>query len=658
MDLTARYAAVRGRVVGREREMRLVLAALAAGRHLLLEGPPGTSKSTILRRLTEVEAIPFHLVEGNADLTPAKLIGHFSPAETLREGYRPEAFAHGPLPRAMREGGYLYLEEMNRVPEDTLNVLISAMAERELVIPRVGKVVAHEDFRVIAAMNPFDNIGTGRLSSALTDRLCRVTMDYQSEAEERAIVAREAAGVDDFLRKVAVRTARLSRGHEDLRAGASVRAAIDFALIGDRLAQLLEAGFVLGLRQQSAEATGHLVDAANAALAVKILVRQASKRKDEDIVAELARQALAEIASEENPGEAGGADGQGTGEGAPPPAGGGPPGMQGALGHRAGVTPPHSELAQGEVITGEEALRRTNQKAGDRMMHGVKAQYPQHAAALEDAEELSDLESVVEGEELPFDLLGELAQLHDRPELRALARRLALELVIREARRDEGRRTARGRLTRTRGGEGELDLDRTLEALLELPAGPASARDDDLWTIERRARPRSYALMLDISGSMKGAKVFHAALALAALALRAGDDPLAVIAFWRDAAVLQPIEGGKEPAALLGQLLALRGRGLTNLGLALEAGLDELARAPTEDRIGILFSDGLQTAGDPAAEVAAAYATLHVVGISGAPEAAQACEHLAQVGGGRCALLHELGGGVASIPEAINLCLA
>src|SRR5512143_3016701 len=129
------YRAAQAEVVGRERELTSILAALSAGRDLLLEGPPGTSKSTILRAITRHYGIPLVMVEGNADLTPAKLIGYHNPAAVVQHGYRPEDFVPGPLPDAMQRGGFLYIEEFNRVPEDTLNALLTAMAERELTVP-------------------------------------------------------------------------------------------------------------------------------------------------------------------------------------------------------------------------------------------------------------------------------------------------------------------------------------------------------------------------------------------------------------------------------------------------------------------------------------------------------------------------------------------
>ena len=116
-----------------------MLAAVAAGRDLLLEGPPGTSQETMLRAITAEWGIPLVFVEGNADLTPAKLIGHHNPARVLREDYSADNFVDGPLLEAMRGGGFLYIEEFNRAPEDTLNTLLTAMAEREVAVPRVGR---------------------------------------------------------------------------------------------------------------------------------------------------------------------------------------------------------------------------------------------------------------------------------------------------------------------------------------------------------------------------------------------------------------------------------------------------------------------------------------------------------------------------------------
>jgi MoxR-like ATPase len=78
-------------VVGRRRELELVRAALASGAHILLEGPPGSGKSTLLRQVAASRHTEFVLVEGSAELTPARLIGSFDPALVLEQGHRVRA---------------------------------------------------------------------------------------------------------------------------------------------------------------------------------------------------------------------------------------------------------------------------------------------------------------------------------------------------------------------------------------------------------------------------------------------------------------------------------------------------------------------------------------------------------------------------------------
>lgn len=237
-DVRTRIAS---RIVGRERELELALAAVGSGRDLVLEGPPGTSKTTMLQAITTEWGIPLLFVEGNADLTPAKLVGHHNPARVLREDYSADNFVAGPLAEAMRQGGFLYIEEFNRAPEDTLNTLLTAMADRRIEVPRVGTIRAEPTFRVIASMNPYDNVGTTRLSTSVNDRLNRIVVTYQDADSEESIVAlRTGLDADPVARIVrdAVAVTRATRQHLDVRQGSSVRGAIDCTLVTQELVEL------------------------------------------------------------------------------------------------------------------------------------------------------------------------------------------------------------------------------------------------------------------------------------------------------------------------------------------------------------------------------------------------------------------------------------
>ena len=288
VTLAAAYQRVAAHLVGRERELTLTLAAVAAGRDLILEGPPGTSKSTLLRAITAEWGIPLVFVEGNADLTPAKLIGHHNPARVLREDYSPDNFVDGPLLEAMRAGGFLYIEEFNRAPEDTLNALLTAMAERQIAVPTAGLVRAAATFRVVASMNPYDNVGTTRLSTSVHDRICRLAIGYQDAAAERDIVALRAplpgmaAALYARLVSDAVTVTRATREHPDIRQGSSVRGAIDLTLVAGQLLDLR------GVHEETAESYPELVyDAMVVALSGRIFLDETVEETPEAVLRQI-----------------------------------------------------------------------------------------------------------------------------------------------------------------------------------------------------------------------------------------------------------------------------------------------------------------------------------------------------------------------------------
>jgi len=269
-------------VVGLRREAQVLGVALRAGCHTVLDGPPGTGKSTLLRAIAASSGRGVQFVEGNAELTPARLIGHHDPALVLDGGYTPQAWTDGPLATAMRAGELLYLEELNRIPEETLNVLITAMAEREIAIPRVGRVLAADGFVLVAAMNPFDTIGTARVSQAIADRMCRIAIGYL-DAEQEHEVVRTQTGVGGEVVQVAVSIARGSRLHAAVRMGSSVRGAIDMVKLADGLATA---------RGATALERELLLDAAIAAMSGRIRVHEDQGRSVEEVITELLDAAL------------------------------------------------------------------------------------------------------------------------------------------------------------------------------------------------------------------------------------------------------------------------------------------------------------------------------------------------------------------------------
>jgi len=271
------YKQLYKKIVGREKELASIIAAINCGRHVLLEGPPGTSKSTILRTITKLLGLPMFIIEGNVDLTPAKLVGYFNPGKVLKDNYDPEYFEKGPLTMAMEEGGILYIEEFNRMPPDVANVLITPMEEGELNIPRYGQVMAKNNFTVVATQNPYDDVGTVRISRAFMDRICRIALDYQPEDEEIEIVRRLSASTDERLIQWAVKLVRQSRRHDDIKMGASVRAAHDIVALCE------------SLRKTGLLTEENIREAVLMSLSSKIWLSEMTTKKPEQVIGEILR---------------------------------------------------------------------------------------------------------------------------------------------------------------------------------------------------------------------------------------------------------------------------------------------------------------------------------------------------------------------------------
>jgi MoxR-like ATPase len=548
-------------LVGREREIDLVLGAVTAGRDILLEGPPGTSKSTLLRAVTSSWGVPFLLVEGNADLTPSKLVGHHNPARVLLEDYSHDNFVPGPLVQAMVSGGFLYIEELNRAPEDTLNTLLAAMAERRIALPRVGTVVAEPTFRVMASMNPFDNVGTARISASVYDRWCRLTVGYQSVAEEERIVAVRTGSTDQRLIADAVALTRTTRTHPSLRRGSSVRGAIDLVAVAGSLA-VLHPPPASGTDEDRERAyRNRVLDAAYVALSARVGVEETVDATPESVIKEIwedhfillphraakgPRRIVVENAiTFTNPG----AD----------PSTFLLPQLQPLARKPKQLDALPSLFCSGGKSPTVLSLGGPDRLPGDidlELLLGAGAAGP---VVTDETAEVRPLD----------DLFEEPSREH--AEVRAMAERIGQRLSIRRSRHDHSATRGIGALESVpyRYGSDDIDLDRTIEVLAERPA----PEDTDIVVRERMRTKRAVVLLVDVSGSMRGEKVKMTAATVGALAADLVHDDLAVVAFWKDAALIKPLDGFKPHGRVLVELLSIPAKGITNLHFSLTVGI-------------------------------------------------------------------------------------
>jgi len=673
-------------VIGLRREREVLTVALQAARHVVLEGPPGTGKSTLLRSIARDLGQAVVFVEGNAELTPARLVGQYDPAQVLADGYLPSSFADGPLLQAMRTGALLYLEEFNRVPEETLNVLITVLTEGEIAVPRLGLVRADPKFRLIAAMNPFDAIGTARVSQAIADRICRVVLGYQDEAAERAIVRAVTGGTGtggtgtgrtgtgragtgstgtsglDVV-PFAVAFTRATRSHRDVRMGASVRGAIDLVLLIDGLAEL---------RGEARMSRPTARDAGYAALSGRIRMADGSDRSPESVLDEILGELWPEEAAEPalRPAEGQHEDAAGS-AGEPRAAGLGPAARDrqqpDGQGKADGPPRPAGQQESRSSLRRDRhsgPARRTVSRAELAGRHAAFADVSPEAGQL-DAGALSAL--LADDPDAAAALLADLSQATDAA-LRAVARQLATRIFIQLG--AAGEQPARGprRMSSVLRGDGDLDLERTLDRL----AGAWPPRAEDLVTRSWQARRRTVCLLVDSSGSMSGTSLAMAAVATASVLLAAdGRLDTGALAFSGGVTVLQPPGTRRSPEQVVGRLLGLRGHGLTDLAAALRAAAAQLAAAGSSaaragrgagagggaqgERCVVLLSDCVSTAGgDPAAALAGIdrLDVLCPVPPDRDPDPASlaAAERLARLGGGVSQPLRSL----TDIPAALT----
>jgi len=175
-------------------------------------------------------------------------------------------------------------------------------------------------------------------------------------------------------------------------------------------------------------------------------------------------------------------------------------------------------------------------------------------------------------------------------------------------------------------------VDRTLDH----SAGVRPRDPRDVVARQFAAAPRSVCLLVDRSGSMSGHAVGIAAIAAAAVVHAAGDRlRCSVVAFASEPLVLLDARAPRPGAAVVDDLLSLRGHGTTDLARVLRVAGEQLGHVPPGGRTAVLLSDCLRTAGDDPLPAAGALDRLHVLGTSREPDAVAAGTALARRGNGR-----------------------
>jgi len=179
--VTAIRSEIQKVIVGQDEMVKLILAALLADGHVLIEGVPGVAKTLTAKLVARSVNAGFSRVQFTPDLMPSDVLGTpvFNPKEAVFE------FKKGPV-----FSNIVLVDEINRAPAKTQSALLEIMEERQASVDGKTYTMA-APFMVLATQNPVEQEGTYRLPEAQLDRfLFKIVVPYPSESEELSILTR------------------------------------------------------------------------------------------------------------------------------------------------------------------------------------------------------------------------------------------------------------------------------------------------------------------------------------------------------------------------------------------------------------------------------------------------------------------------------------
>ncbi len=213
-------------IVGQQDTIDLLLTALFARGHVLLEGPPGVAKTYLAQCFARTLGLDFGRIQFTPDLMPADIIG----SNVFNFQTSTFSLTEGPLFCEL-----LLADEINRTPPKTQAALLEAMQERRVTIDGKARPLS-DSFMVVATQNPLEQQGTYPLPEAQLDRfLFKQTLGYPSRDEERKIVAEyglQSGHSDPAARGVsrAVTASQLGEAHAAVAAVRLTDEIIDYVL--------------------------------------------------------------------------------------------------------------------------------------------------------------------------------------------------------------------------------------------------------------------------------------------------------------------------------------------------------------------------------------------------------------------------------------------